>query len=337
MPVLPAVVFGQWHGHGVIDARAYPLLFERVHDGAAMGGQSVGENSDHAVIAVGPIGIAGRQNRDAFHRGQFTPESRGIQAALDKELRQLLHLLDADRRRQLVHPVVQAELYHVIDAGHDSLINRAVIAESLDMLDLLHDLGMPAHGHAALSSRQVFDRVEGEESDIAEQTAGHAFVAAADGQRAVFDNRKTPARRQFVDPVHIDRQAEIVHDADGSGPFRQRRFDLLDVDIACRRFAVDEDWLGASDLDGVRRRDMRLCRNDHFIAGADAQAYIGQMQPRRAGAKTGCVSPGSEEAGEVPLELLGTRAVNQLRTRQHFDYGPLLFVSDDGAAERNLP
>jgi hypothetical protein len=98
---------------------------------------------------------------------------------------------------------------------------------------------------------------------------------------ADLDNRHA-SRRQRRQPIEIRGQTDLMHGDDGSGPGRRPAARILRVDVPGVALDLGEDGRRPGVQHGIRRRDERVRRTDHFIACSDSACHKREMQRRRA-------------------------------------------------------
>src|SRR5215813_1002035 len=110
----------------------------------------------------------------------------------------------------------------------------------------------------------------------------YAAVTAADGERAVLDDKQIVLGSDGVDAIHLNWQAEIVDDAYGAGAWRHGGCNLVRSDVTGRRIGIDKDTGASREFHRMRSRDVSLGRNNHLIAWPDTAIEISEMQCRCA-------------------------------------------------------
>src|SRR6266850_1099875 len=120
-------------------------------------------------------------------------------------------------------------------------------------------------------------------------------------------------------------------------PYRARRnllFDQRWLDVEGRQIDVDEARHGAAIDDCVRRGDPGERRNDDFIALADVQRSVREMQRRSSGGACYCVRR-ADERGETSLEIGNERPLYDPSALERLCCGFDLLLPEERLGNRN--
>ena len=138
------------------------------------------------------------------------------------------------------------------------------------------------NGAAVAQRRQILGGEERERRDISDRPGRPALVGGAERLRRVLDQRQAVAVGQLAERRQVDRLAEQVHDHDRSSAIGDRRLDGVRVEVERVGSDVDEHRDCADPGDGLSRREERVRRGDHLVAGAHPNRF--QCQQQRVGA-----------------------------------------------------
>jgi hypothetical protein len=188
--------------------------------------------------------------------------------------------------------------------------------------------------HPALARRDRLARVEAEAAHLAEVARVLARVPGAERAGRVFDDPQVVLARELHHRPHVRAQAEEVDGDDAHGARRNKGFELTHVEVEGVQRHVAEDGPSAHVLDRVGRRHPREGGDYDFVAGPEAQGRDGEVQGRRAGADGGGVRR-TGEGGELLLELLDERALNDPPGFERDLRGAHLFGAEEGLADGN--
>src|SRR5262249_59397199 len=106
-----------------------------------------------------------------------------------------------------------------------------------------------------------------EAADIAQEAGMHTLVPGADCKRTILDDKQVVALGNGVNAVHVEREAEVVNDADRPRTRRDVSIDLVNRDVAGVRISVGEDDGRAGELNRIRGCDMGLRLHDKLVSG----------------------------------------------------------------------
>jgi len=146
------------------------------------------------------------------------------------------------------------------------------------------------HGqnHAALTSGgKMLGLAEAEAADIADGADGAAVIFAADGLRTVLDNIEVMLLRNVHDAAHITDDTVQMHDDDALGAVGDLALNIIRVNgVVGGHVAENGDRTGLHD--GIGGRDEGIRRDEHLVAGANAEAGNANMQGCRAAGAGNC-------------------------------------------------
>ena len=123
---------------------------------------------------------------------------------------------------------------------------------------------------AAVTERsEVLARVEAEGRCGSERPGQATVERSAVSLGCVLEQRESLARGQGAERVHVADLPVEVHGEDRSGPWADRSRDRGRIDQAVVGQHIGAHRRGAGVDHGERRRDERVRRDDHHVAGAD--------------------------------------------------------------------
>jgi len=214
---------------------------------------------------------------------------------------------------QLVHAVVVALRDHVVGAG---VTFKAVPGEGGHAVRaqdayLFGNFRVVGHQHAALGGGQVFVAEEAETAHVAPSAQGFAVQGCPDRVRGIFNHGQLVFACDLQNCRHIAGIAGIMHHHNRFGLFRDRGFHSAGREAQpVRALNIRENRHSAGITDRVRAGDEGERRQDHLVAGSDAERQAGQMQG--GGGVGDCQSVGAaRELGVLLLECLGDRTHRQ--------------------------
>src|SRR5258708_27131260 len=110
-------------------------------------------------------------------------------------LRKMAQLHAKDRGLYFIQPAVPARL------AADIFLRLPMVPQGTQTRRAFRGVG---YDHARIAARaQILGRIKAKASDVAERTGAPAFVARADGLRAVFDHRQLLLAREFHNWAHV--------------------------------------------------------------------------------------------------------------------------------------
>ena len=153
----------------------------------------------------------------------------------------------------------------------------------------------------------------------------------------VFNHRYAVFCGNGVNGVHVCALAVQADRDDGAGSRRDGGFELGRIKVVSARVNIDIHRLGAQQGHGFGGGNVGKAGGDDFIAGANAQCHLGDLQGVGAIGHGNAV-PGAGEGGQLFFKLGHFRAKNVLAVGQHalnaginlvFDAGLLGFEVDE--------
>ena len=142
-------------------------------------------------------------------------------------------------------------------------------------------------------------------------------------------------RREICEqPLHVDGQAEVVHESDGPRAIGDQALERVEVDVAGAGVAIEEHGPPAAQLHGVGGGDVGLGGHDHLVAGPQVDRQVTEVQRRHAGGGGDRVR-GAGELREGALELLDLGAVRERGPGEYLGHGGPLVLADQRASERD--
>ena len=112
--------------------------------------------------------------------------------------------------------------------------------------------------------------MEREAAGDPERAARRPAVAGSERAGGIFDERDL-LRHRGLEGLPLDRSPEQVNGHDGARLRGDRRCDRRDVDVERIRVDVDQNGLGAAQLDDVRRRGERVGGDDDLVPRPDLE------------------------------------------------------------------
>ena len=104
-----------------------------------------------------------------------------------------------------------------------------------------------------------------------------------DRLRRVLYDQQAMTRCDLEDDIHCAGDASVVHWHDGTGPRRDRRLDLLLIQVESVKTDIHEHRHRATQHEGVGGRHERVRRHDDFVARTDFGENCRHLQGGRAG------------------------------------------------------
>src|SRR6185312_8042529 len=130
---------------------------------------------------------------------------------------------------------------------------------------------------------EVLDGMEAEADEVAKAADAPAVPGGADRMRRILDDAQAVAPGDGIEPVHVDREPRKMHRHDRAGARRDRRLDLIEVDIAAIEIDIDEHRMRAHAHDDIRGGDEAHRRRDDLIARPDAGREQRMLEARGRG------------------------------------------------------
>lgn len=132
----------------------------------------------------------------------------------------------------------------------------------------------------------------------------------------VLDDRQAVLGSNGIDGIHVGALAVQGHGDDGAGAGGDGGFQLGRVQGVGARVDVDVNRLGAQQGDGFGRDDIGETRGDDFVAWADAQGHLGDLQCISA-VGDGDAMLGADVGGQALFQLGDLRPQDELAVCQH--------------------
>src|SRR5205823_4536615 len=140
------------------------------------------------------------------------------------------------------------QCWRIVHARNGPLRKTTVYTESARFRHLVREFLMTAHKHAAVTCRDVLDRIERETPRITNRSDMLAFIICAHSQRTVFYNFEMVRRGHGHDRIHIAWDAKKMDQTDCFSARSNLLFQLCGIDVTGRRLAVDKYGTCPNDL-----------------------------------------------------------------------------------------
>ena len=200
--------------------------------------------------------------------------------------RQLFQLQQADRGRDLGHPPVGADpVVQPAKAGLRGPIEGAlaVLAMILERPGIFIGIIVAKRDEPTLAAgRDDLVLAEGEGGRVAEAPDRQAVYLCAVRLGAILDDVDAALPGQRHDRRHVRRPAAKMHRDDRLGSGRDRGGDGFGIDVAAVPVDIDEHRDGADQPDAEGRCHESARRDDHFVAGADAEGLQRELERDRS-------------------------------------------------------
>ena len=186
--------------------------------------------------------------------------------------------------------------------------------------DLAHDFGqfvvIGEEGAAIAIAAQGLAGEEAGAGNGAEAAAFTSFVAGAKTLRGVFNHRDSVLGGNGVDGIEVGALAVQADGDDGFCAWRNHCFEQIRVQVVSAGVNVHIHRPGTEQGDGFSRSDISEARCDDFVARADAQRHLGNLQ--RVGAVgAGDAVLGAGVGGQSFFQLGDLRTQDVLAVVQH--------------------
>ena len=311
-----------------VAGRLHTLRCERLDHPLAVG--ALGE-LDHVDEPRPPvILVVGARQDETVGAGQKLVVPRGHGAPPGENQVQLLELAQADRRADVVDPVVEAEP-RVVEPP--AAVGPALVAQALEQEPRLL---RPGRDDATLARRDLLVGIEREDRVLALSADRPPLVDGAERLAGIVDQCNLMALADRLQFFQLARIAEDVDADDGSRAWCDRRLDGRRVEVERARVDIGEDRRRAFVDRAVGRRDERVRRRDHLVTGLDAGRDAEQVQAGGAAGDRRCVRR-LHRRGKRLLEAVDRRAERQPARPQHLDDELLLPLVEPGRRQPDLP
>ena len=243
------------------------------------------------VVGMPGAGLHGSGRPDGKPRERFLifpPDSLPLLPVLLDSRK----LVDADRRLEIHHVVLESRF-------HDVIVLEAGIAEPFprifahpvkpEHLDAVRVLRSPGDHEPPLPGHDVLGRIEAEAAEIAHRSGLLSLVLGLDGVRTVLDDGQIVFTRDRHDGVHGACTSCEMDREDGPRPPRDFFQDFRRVNVHCPRLDVCEHGSAPRVYDRVHRRTERHRTGDHLVPRPDVPSRQADVQCRRAGVERGSV------------------------------------------------
>src|SRR3990167_1798709 len=149
------------------------------------------------------------------------------------------------------------------------------------------------------------------------QVAGTlTVVSCAEALRGILDHRNTMSRGNCIDGIKISALPIERYGDYRLGTRCNRRLKQLRIHVVGARIYIHVHRFGAQQGDGFSGSNVGETRGDHFIARADAQRHLGDLQRVSAiGYAYAVLRP--DESGQLLFQLVHFRAENVLAVREY--------------------
>lgn len=105
-----------------------------------------------------------------------------------------------------------------------------------------------------------------------------AFVRAANNCRGIFNHDEIVFACNVMNRVNICGETDLMHGHDGAHARRNFFFQQLRIDVVGARVNINENRRGARVQNAVGGGNETVGRDQHFVAGTDAQRNEREMQ-----------------------------------------------------------
>ena len=178
--------------------------------------------------------------------------------------------------------------------------------------------------------------MKAETAEIPDRPERPAAEGGADPVRRVLDQAEPAGTGEPAEPVHVARDATVVHGDDRPGALGQGCLDRVGVDVQRVGRDVDEDRARAGAHEGVRRRHVGEGRHNDLVCGPQVAEECGHLEGGGArGREEDVLQP--EPLREEPAAVVGEAPVAG-RVAARDGVGDVLELTADEvrAVERNL-
>ena len=126
----------------------------------------------------------------------------------------------------------------------------------------------------------------------------------------ILDDRQPCPRRDRQQGVHVGGAPEEMHGYDGPCPSTDLALHVGWIDEVGRGVDVREDRHGAQARDGAGRREERVAREDHLVAGADVERHEREQERVAAGCARDRVGH-AEGTGQFVFQIVDVGAEDE--------------------------
>src|SRR5207247_6534333 len=187
----------------------------------------------------------------------------------------------------------------------------------------------------ALGRGDVLVGMKAEGDEVAERAQGAYAPARAERLGGVFDDPEGFPAGDRIQAVAIDRQPGEIDGDQRAGRRRERRFDLLQVDVPGARIDIDEHRARADLEHDIGGGDPGKGRGNYLVPGADARQPQADLERGRAGGKAAHGAPAAQPR-QRRLERLHLRPGGDPAGAQDLGHAGDRFLVDRRAGERQV-
>ena len=219
-----------------------------------------------------------------------------------------IHLGYSDGRLHFGHSIIPTDT--VVDV-RKLLLHLEQVETVFDVITVVAEAArlpgevfVVGRDHAAFAaSGEGFILAKAATGNVAERAGFFAFVDTAEGFGVVFDDEQFVFFGERANFVHVADVAIKVHGHDRFGAFVDQFLGGFDTDAVVVQINVGKTRDGAGLDDGEATGDKSVARDDHFVAGSDAQGGERKVNGGRAGRQRHGVAD-AEVFGKGFLEAL---------------------------------
>src|ERR1039457_3212013 len=284
------------HGHDYrTSGRPHGHVFRlhQRHEAVAFGLAVAAQKNGRAKFAV-RVGQMAEANTRQVANGGVNPLGIGAHGSYDRI--QLAQLRQQHASAELVHAVLRADEPVSSRFSHHMFVQRPQAAQVMEARRALEQQRVVGHHRAALARGDRLVELQAVNAHVAQGAERLAPVTGAPTLRAVFQHLYAVLARNLDDAVQVRRAALQMHRHDQFRLRRDLRFKIAGVQV--ERFVdLGEDRQRSGEYDGVEAGVPGPGRQDHFVAGTDAERRQRAVQrgcSRRDGKRVAGTHPGGE-------------------------------------------